>query len=82
MPPGPGGFFGQKKKEEPQELEELEFTLEQVRLAAWRIEMLIKGGFDTGWAGRIAAIPDLDWRRAVRLRKRGCSQANVEEILR
>jgi hypothetical protein len=79
MPPG---FWRQPEKtENPEPLPEVIDT-ELVKIVAWRIDVLIReGGFDFYHAGRLAAIPSLDWREAVRLRKAGCKQRLVEEIL-
>lgn len=74
----PPVFSGKVPEPEP---EDSDPTLEQVKIVAWYIEQLIQGGYDFFWAGRIAAIPGLDYRQAVELRSHGCPQPLAEEIL-
>ena len=74
----PPVFSGKVPEPEPDESDPTE---EQIGLVAWYIERLIQGGYDTYWAGKLAAIPNIDYRRANELRSHGCPQPLAEKIL-
>ena len=62
------------------ELHVLEDT-ELERIERWRAEELMRAGYGTRAAGRIAARHDLDLHRAVELLERGCSAELATKIL-
>jgi hypothetical protein len=55
---------------------------ELARIAVWRIQQLTEHGFDSSWAGVLAAVPDLQWREAVDLLEHGCPQRLIHQLLR
>jgi hypothetical protein len=58
-----------------------ELTDEELNVISWRIKCLIEEGCDVDVAGRIAAIPNLNLHRAVQMKKNGCPQLLLLEIL-
>jgi hypothetical protein len=62
------------------ELHVLEDT-ELERIERWRAEELMRAGYGTRAAGRIAARHDIDLHRAVELLERGCSAELATKIL-
>jgi hypothetical protein len=81
--------FGKKNNEpDPEDDEqiiyvELEPTKEEKEEHRYRLDRLItEGGFDHWHAERIAHIGGLDWREAVALKRKGCPQNLVYELLR
>ncbi len=58
-----------------------ELTEEELAVIEWREECLTAAGIDAEVAGRIAAIPDLNLHRAVQMKKNGCPQLLLLEIL-
>jgi hypothetical protein len=55
---------------------------EIAQIAIWRIKQLTDNGFDPSWAGVLATLPELDWRKAVDLLEHGCPQRLVHQLLR
>jgi hypothetical protein len=62
------------------ELHVLEDT-ELEKIERWRAEELMRAGYGTRAAGRIAARHDIDLHRAVELLERGCSAELAVKIL-
>jgi hypothetical protein len=62
------------------ELHVLEDT-ELEKIERWRAEELMRAGYGTRAAGRIAARHDIDLHRAVDLLERGCSAELATKIL-
>lgn len=62
------------------ELHVLEDT-ELEKIERWRVEELMRAGYGTRAAGRLAARHDIDLHRAVELLERGCSAELAVKIL-
>lgn len=62
------------------ELHVLEDT-ELEKIERWRAEELMRAGYGTRAAGRIAARHDIDLHRAIELLERGCSAELATKIL-
>jgi hypothetical protein len=77
--------LGKKKKEnepEPEANLPITLTTEEIEELSWLIKQLVEdGGFDTYWAGALAAT-GCDYREAIALKQKGCSQPLVYELLR
>jgi hypothetical protein len=58
-----------------------DFTEEELKVISWRIKLLTQEGVDADVAGRIAAIPNLNLHHAVQMKKNGCPQLLLLEIL-
>ncbi len=58
-----------------------ELTDEELNVISWRIKLLTQEGVDADVAGRIAAIPHLNLHHAVQMKKNGCPQLLLLEIL-
>jgi hypothetical protein len=74
-------MFGQPPRNDVVSDDDVEVPDELALVAAWLIEQLARDGFESDWAGRLAAIPDIDYREAIVLLHDGCSQKLVYEIL-
>ena len=74
-----------KKKEdeqEPQYEPPITLTKEELDELSWLIKQLVEdGGFDTYWANALAGT-GCDYREAIMLKRKGCSQPLVYELLR
>jgi hypothetical protein len=62
------------------ELHVLEDT-ELVKIERWRIEELVRAGYGTRAAGRLAARHDIDLHRAIELLDQGCPPELATKIL-
>jgi hypothetical protein len=54
---------------------------EETRVLRWRLEELLRAGYDAEGAGRLAPRNDVDLRSAVELVRRGCPPATALRIL-
>ncbi len=61
-------------------METVERDSEQVRVASWRLHVLIEAGYPTDLAERLARS-DADLHRAVELVMRGCRHETAAQIL-
>ncbi|MGZ4384926.1 MAG: hypothetical protein ACXVZP_06720 [Gaiellaceae bacterium] len=61
-------------------METIERDSEQVRVASWRLHVLIEAGYPTDIAERLACS-EVDLHRAVELVRRGCRHETAAQIL-
>jgi hypothetical protein len=62
------------------DMETVERDSEQVRVASWRLHVLIEAGYPTDIAEQLASS-DADLHRAVELVMRGCRHETAAQIL-
>lgn len=64
-----------------QELDARMGWTEEERILAWRIETLLRAGYDRRAAIELAERPEVDLHAAARLRERGCPVETALRIL-
>lgn len=60
---------------------EVSFDPEWTRVRRWREKQLEAGGFSEFTAFRLAMLPDLDYRKAVRMLKGGATELQITDLL-